>query len=65
MALNKLVKIRIIGDLLEGTERYYEGPTTREALLAAAQDWVCCGHYRHVKEAFRFLKGVKLYEIVQ
>lgn len=65
MGLNKLVRIRIIGDLLEGTERYYEGPTVREALLTAAQDWVCCGHYRHVQEAFRFLKGVKLYEIVQ
>lgn len=64
MPLNNLRKIRMIGDLLGGTERYYYGPTVREALLAAAQDYVCCGHFRHVRDAYRYIKGDKLYEIV-
>jgi len=53
------MKIRILGTLLEGTERLYEGPTVREALLSAAQDFVCCGHFKKVMDAFLFLKNTR------
>lgn len=61
--MRPLCIVRIVGDLLEGTERTYIGPSEREALLSAAQDWVCCGHFAHVKDAFNFLLDTGLYEL--
>jgi hypothetical protein len=57
------VKIRIVGDLLPGTEREYQGPSEREALLTCAQDLVCCDHFATVKEAFESLGVTVLYDV--
>jgi hypothetical protein len=59
------VTISIIGELLDGTERLYSGPSEREALLTAATDWCLCGHYGSVREAFEELEASQLYRIVE
>lgn len=57
-------KIRIIGDILPDTERYYEGPSIREACLTAAQDWFCAGHYDSVKTCFEIISEMEMYDVL-
>ena len=57
------VRILIVGPVLEGTERVYRGPSEREALLTAATDWFCCGHFGSVSEAFENIRENGLYDV--
>ena len=64
MTMTTITRIRMIGDVLPGTERYYQGPSTREALLTAAVDWCLAGWTSSVREAYRLITALDLWEEV-